>query len=230
LGTIRWGDFDWSGAEKQYRHAVALNPNSADAHSALGDLLGAMGRLDDGLYEAQLAQELDPNEDHLDGILEFRGEYDRGIELERTIAEIHPSDGIYPYQLYRLYLAKGAHQEAIEQLIRAMNLWGWSDISSNLHHAFTTSGFTGAMKAFARALEKMQTANQAFLPENLAAAYTAIGEKDRAFYWLEQGYEHREMVSHDWGLYILKVDPLLASLRSDSRFGDLLRRIGLPPA
>jgi hypothetical protein len=83
------------------------------------------------------------------------------------------------------------------------------------------------MKEWAKALEKMQAAKQAFVPENLAAAYAAIGDRDHAFYWLEQGYEHREMVSHDWGLCILKVDPLLAPLRSDPRFGDLLRRVGL---
>jgi hypothetical protein len=83
------------------------------------------------------------------------------------------------------------------------------------------------MKEWARALEKMQAAKQGFFPENLAAAYAAIGDKDRAFYWLEQGYEHRDLVSHDWGLTILKVDPLLAQLRSDPRFGDLLRRVGL---
>ena len=78
-------------------------------------------------------------------------------------------------------------------------------------------------------MERLQANNEAFLPENLAAAYTALGEKDRAFYWLEQAYEHHDKVSQDWGLMIVKVDPLLAPLRSDPRFKDLLRRVGLPP-
>jgi TolB-like protein/DNA-binding winged helix-turn-helix (wHTH) protein/tetratricopeptide (TPR) repeat protein len=227
LADIRWMNFDWPGAEQEYRQAVALNPNSASAHEGLGYLLGAIGRLDEGLHEATIAQELDPNEGHLDTILEWRGEYDRAIELDQKIVGSHPDETIVHYQLYRLYAAKGTHQEAIEELVRATNLFGWSDLGSNLHHAFTTSGYQGAMKAWAKALEKMQAAKQAFLPENLAAAYAAIGDRDRAFYWLEQGYEHREMVSHDWGLCILKVDPLLAPLRSDPRFGDLLRRVGL---
>jgi tetratricopeptide (TPR) repeat protein len=228
LGELSWNDFDWAEAEQEYRRAVVLNPNSAWAHGGLGGLLGAMERLDEGLREATIAQELDPNEVHLDSILEWRGEYDRAIELNQKWAAIHPDDGVVHYQLYREYTAKGTHQEAIEELVRATNLFGWSDLGSNLHHAFTTSGYQGAMKEWAKALEKMQVAKQAFLPENLAAAYAAIGDRDRAFYWLEQGYEHREMVSHDWGLCILKVDPLLAPLRPDPRFGDLLRRVGLP--
>jgi TolB-like protein/DNA-binding winged helix-turn-helix (wHTH) protein len=229
LGDIRWMDFDWAGAEQEYRQALALNPNSAAAHEGLGYLVGAMGRLDEGLREAQLAQELDPNEDHLDIILEWRGDYDRAIELDQKLAQIHPYDAILRAELYRCYLAKGAHPQAIEELVRAVNLVGRSDIGSNLWHAFTTSGYRGAMKEWAKALEQMYTAKQGFWPEYLGAAYAAIGDKDRAFYWLNQAYEHREMVSHDWGLTILKVDPLLAPLRSDPRFNDLLRRVGLPP-
>ncbi len=228
LGDIRWKDFEWAGAEQECRQAVTLNPNSAWAHEKLGYLLGAMGRLDEGLREAVLAQELDPNEDHLDTILQWRGEYDRAIELDQKIAGIHPDDAGVHYELFREYAAKGAHQQAIEELVRAMNLWGWSDLGSGLRHAFAVSGYSGAMREVARALEKMQAGNRGFFPENVAAAYAAMGNKDRAFYWLEQGYEHREMVSHDWGLAILKVDPLLAPLRSDPRFKDLVRRVGLP--
>lgn len=67
------------------------------------------------------------------------------------------------------------------------------------------------------------------MPAALAAAYVALDDNDRALYWLEQAYEHRENISRDWGLCILKVDPLFAPLRSDPRFKDLVRRIGLPP-
>ncbi len=83
-----------------------------------------------------------------------------------------------------------------------MNLAGLSDIGSNLHHVFTVS-YSAAMK-FAKALAKMTADKQGFSAENLAAAYAAMGDKDRAFYWLEQRYEHRELVNHAWGLTILK--------------------------
>jgi TolB-like protein/Flp pilus assembly protein TadD len=229
LANIRWSDFDWSGAEQEYRQAVALNPNSASAHDSFSDFLGAMGRLDEGLREGLLAQELDPNADHLSNILCWRGEYDRAIEIFQRIAASHPDDGMAHYSLYRAYAQKGAHEEAVEELVKAANLFGMSDLASNLKRVFAASGWRGAMRQFAKDMETLQAAGLEFVPENLAVAYVALGDKDRAFYWLQQGYDHREMVSHDWGVMILKVDPLLVPLRSDPRYKDLLRRMGLPP-
>jgi TolB-like protein/DNA-binding winged helix-turn-helix (wHTH) protein/Flp pilus assembly protein TadD len=229
LANIRWADFDWSGAEQGYRQAVTLNPNSASAHDSFSVFLGAMGRLDEGLREGLRAQELDPNEDHLSNILCMRGEYDRAIEHLQRIVASHPDDGMAHYNLYRAYLQKGAHKEAVEESVKAANLFGWSDVAANLQRAFAAFGWQGAMRQFAKELVSLQAAGRGFAPENLAAAYAALGDKDRAFYWLEQGYNHRELASHDWGVMILKVDPLLAPLRSDPRFKDLVRRMGLPP-
>jgi TolB-like protein/DNA-binding winged helix-turn-helix (wHTH) protein/Flp pilus assembly protein TadD len=229
LAGIKWNDFDWSGAEQEYRQAVALNPNSVSAHDYFSPFLAAMGRLDEALREGLLAQELDPSEDHLSNVLCMRGEYDRAIDLLQRIATSHPDDGMAHYNLYRAYAQKGAHKEAVEELVKADNLFGMSDLASNLQRAFAAFGWQGSMRQFAKDVESLQAAGRVFAPENLAAAYVALGDKDRAFYWLEQGYDHSELASHDWGVAILKVDPLLAPLRSDPRFKDLLRRMGLPP-
>jgi TolB-like protein/DNA-binding winged helix-turn-helix (wHTH) protein/Flp pilus assembly protein TadD len=229
LAGTKWNDFDWSGAEQEYRQAVALNPNSASALDGFSAFLASMGRLDEALREGLRAQELDPNEDHLSNILCLRGEYDRAIELLQRIAGSHPDDGMANYNLYRAYVQKGAHKEAVEELVKAANLFGMSDLASNLQRVFAAFGWRGAMRQFAKDLESLQAAGRVFVPENLAVAYVALGDKDRAFYWLQQGYDHRELASHDWGVMILKVDPLLAPLRSDPRFKDLLRRMGLPP-
>jgi len=229
LASVKWANFEWSMAETEYREAVELNPNSASAHDGLGDVLAATGRLDEALREAQIAQALDPNGEHLPQILEMRGEYDRASDLLLGMAKGSPEDGIIHYDLFRTYAASGKQKEAVEEMEKALMLFGMSDGAANMRRGFSLSGYSGAIRELARGTERLQANNEAFLPENLAAAYTALGEKDRAFYWLEQAYEHHDKVSHDWGLMIVKVDPLLAPLRSDPRFKDLLRRVGLPP-
>ena len=229
LANVKWANFEWSMAETEYRQAVELNPNSASAHDGLGDVLAATGRLDEALREAQIAQALDPNGEHLPQILEMRGEYDRASDLLLGMAKGSPEDGIIHYDLFRTYAASGKQKEAVEEMEKALMLFGMSDGAANMRRGFSLSGYSGAIRELARGTERLQANNEAFLPENLAAAYTALGEKDRAFYWLEQAYEHHDKVSHDWGLMIVKVDPLLAPLRSDPRFKDLLRRVGLPP-
>jgi TolB-like protein/DNA-binding winged helix-turn-helix (wHTH) protein/Flp pilus assembly protein TadD len=228
LADIKEYDFDWSGAEREHRRAIALNTNNARAHDDFATFLGAIGRLDEGLREGEIAQELDPNEDHLSSILEMRGEHERAIEFLRRMVETHPDDAVNPYNLYRNYAEIGMPQEAIQELAQACTLLGWSEIAANLHHDFTVSGYQGAMREFAKELEHLQATDKLFVPENLAYAYLASGDKDRAFYWLEQAYKHREKVSHDNGLTMLKTDPLFDSLHSDPRFKDLLRRVGLP--
>jgi tetratricopeptide (TPR) repeat protein len=229
LANVKWANFEWSMAETEYREAVELNPNSASAHDGLGDLLAATGRLDEALRESQIAQALDPNGDHLPTVLEIRGEYDRASDLLLGMAKGSPEDGIIHYDLFRTYAASGKQKEAVDEMEKALTLFGMSDGAANMRRGFSLSGYLGAIRELARDTERLQANNEAFLPENLAAAYTALGEKDRAFYWLEQAYEHHDEVSHDWGLMIVKVDPLLAPLRSDPRFKDLLRRVGLPP-
>jgi TolB-like protein/DNA-binding winged helix-turn-helix (wHTH) protein/Flp pilus assembly protein TadD len=229
LANIKWYDFDWLGAEQEYRRAVALNPNSASAHDGLGAFLAAMGRLDEGLKEGEIAQGLDPNGEHLSCILEMRGEHNRAIEFLQRMVDAHPDDGVNHYNLYRNYAESGMTKEAIQELERACTLWGWTEVAASLHHAFTVSGYQGAMREWAKALEDLQAADKAFVPENLAYAYLASGDRDRAFYWLEQAYKHRESISHDYGLIILKTDPLFDSLHSDPRFADLVHRVGLPP-
>jgi hypothetical protein len=121
------------------------------------------------------------------------------------------------------------YKEAIPELVKAVNLYGHPEIAARIRHAFAVSGYQGAIRQWAKELEYLQATNQAFLPGNLTATYTMLGDKDRAFYWLEQAYEHREMVSVDGGVFFLKAEPLYDPLRSDPRFKDLVRRVGLPP-
>jgi len=228
LADLKWHNFEWVAAEEEYRKAAELGPNNADAHDELGTFLAATGRLDDGMRECQIAQTLDPNGLHLSPVLEMKGEYDRAAAVLVEMARNSPENGMINYELYRTYTASGNQKEAIAQLVKALISFGMQDIATAVQGSYAKSGYRAAMQTLARGLEDMHRKNLVFVPENVAAAYTAAGDTDRAFYWLNQAYEHREMVSHDFGLDILKVDPLLAPLRSDPRFKDLLRRVGLP--
>jgi serine/threonine protein kinase/tetratricopeptide (TPR) repeat protein len=226
LGLINWRALDWAGAERDFRRADALSPNHDSSFSLF---LAATGRFDEALKEGEIAQELDPNEDNLSNVLEIRGEHKRAIELLLRIVQLHPTDSGMHYGLFRNYAETGRYEEASQELERALTLMGVPEIAADVHRGFTVSGYQGAMREYAKALENLHAANKAFAAESLAYAHLASGDKERAFYWLEQAYEHRENVGLDWGLMIIKEDRLLDPLRSDPRFADLVRRVGLTP-
>lgn len=219
---------DWSAAEADYRKAINLNPNNAHAHDMFGEFLGEMGHLDEGLRECEIAQQLDPNNDHLGSILYLRREYDRAIAVQQVMIKNHPDNGYLHLMLYQVYTKKEMYKEAVQELVQAVRLFGLGEAAARIDRAFARSGYTGAIRQFAKELEQMHGTKQAFFPGNLVLTYAALGEKDRAFYWLEQAYQHREVVGTDVPLPYLVRDPMADPLRSDPRFKDLLRRIGLP--
>jgi tetratricopeptide (TPR) repeat protein len=228
LGWIKLHRFwDWAGAEEEFRKELALNPNSTAGHRSMCGLLGSLGRLDEALKECQIAQELDPNQDQLTEILYIRREYDRAIEQQRRWIDRYPDNGVEHYELFHCYWQKGLHKEAMQELEQAVVLLGRKETARRIRHGFAVSGHEGAMRAWASDLEHVDSTGEAFLPISTAEAYAVLGDKDRAFYWLEQAFQHPELASLDDGLIDLKSDPMLDPLRSDPRYQDLLRRIGL---
>ena len=232
LETLRGmkDDLDLRGAEHDVRHAIALNPNNAKAHDDLGELLDDTGRVDEGWVEYQIAQELDPNHDHLSDAFDMRGQYERAIAMQQMMLKRYPDDGYLHHPLFRDYVKTGMHKEAIQELEKAANLFGFPEAASRIHSAFVSSGYRGAMRQYAKELEDLVAAKQVFIPVNLAEVYATLGDKDRAFYWLEQAYTHHDVLaaSTDLPLDRLNREILLDPIRSDPRFKDLVRRVGLP--
>jgi tetratricopeptide (TPR) repeat protein len=230
LGEIRLHRFwDWATAEREVRTSISLGPNSADSHGSLCGLLARLGRLDEALSECETAQELDPNRDHMFDVLYFRGECDRYIPLLRRWIDLYPDFFVDHSELAHCYWMKAMYKESIQEMERALVLFGLPGLASHMHQAFVTSGYKGAARVAAEGVEQLASSKQGFFPIVAANLYAQLGDKDRAFYWLEQAYLHPELVSADDGLMSLKVDPMLDPLRSDPRYKDLLRRVRLPP-
>jgi hypothetical protein len=97
-----------------------------------------------------------------------------------------------------------------------------------MNEAFNEGGFKSAVRSAAGNMEKLQKAGRIYMPDILAELYGVIGDKDRAFHWLEDAYRNKHRTGSGGGLIWLKGNPMYASLRSDPRYTDLVHRIGLP--
>ena len=203
--------------------------NRSQAHDDLGSIFDEFGRWDEGWKEQQIAQELDPSRAYLAVALENRRQIDRAITMRENMVKRFPDNGYLHVALFRDYLNRGMYDEAQSHAERLWTLFGFPQVSSEVHKAFVASGFNGALRVGANEMEHLIATNQIYLPMNLAEIYVALGDKDRAFYWLEQSYSQHEigMFSTDVGLDALNTQYLLDPLRSDPRFKDLVRRVGL---
>jgi TolB-like protein/DNA-binding winged helix-turn-helix (wHTH) protein len=229
LAVVKWQAYlDWRGIEQDFRRNLALNPDSADAHSAMGLLLSVLGHREEGLRESRIAQRLEPYDDDAALGLYFGRDYDGSIAMLRVLLQPDPKVGIWHCNLFPNYAMKGMQKEFIAELAQCFSLYGLSEAAANIQRAFERSGYQAAIRQWAREIERLQTMRKVFLPGQLAMAYSTLGDKDRAFYWLDQAYEHREMVSMDGGIFFLGAEPMYDTLRPDPRFKDLLRRVGLP--
>ena len=235
LGGIKESVWNWATAEEEYERAIALNPNSADAHGSLGGLLDNMGQFDEGWKEQQIALELDPNNAHLFDFnvscgLERRGKFDRAIAIYQMFLKRDPDDGFTHLGLARDYMGMGMYKEAMPHLEHFWALFGFPDVAAEVHRALATSGYRGAILKSAKALEHLMATHKAFGPVTTAEFYATVGDKEHAFYWLERAYSLHDtaIAGTDDPLGSIEVDPQFEPLRSDPRFKDLLRRMGLP--
>jgi Tfp pilus assembly protein PilF len=229
LAGIRfYGDWDWSGAESEFRRALELNPNDAEAHRVYSFYLLALGRFDEAIAEVQRAQYLDPvsllTSVNAGWTLYFARRYDLAIDKCRRALELDGrSDGARAC-LGQSYRAKGMRDEAIAESERAVTL-----SASNparlvaLARTYATFGKKPeAKKLLARLTEQ---ANRGYIsPYLLAMTRVALAEEDQALTALEQAYEERDRY-----LVSLKIDDAFDPLRDNTHFQDLLHRIGFPP-
>jgi len=222
--------YDWNLAEsnREFQRAIELNPNYATAHQWYGNgNLRVMGRFDEAIAEMKRAQELDPlslviNSDVGLTYISAR-QYDQAIEQLRKTTELDQGFYYAHWNLGRAYEMKGSLREALAEYRKARQLTDDPRTLAMLGHGLAVSGKRDEALRTLDQLKEM--AKQRYVSAySFAIVYVGLGEKDEALQWLERDYQDR-----DFELTSLKVDPLLDSLRSDPRFADLVRRVGLAP-
>ena len=221
-------DWDWSAAEKEFKRAIELNPNNADAHHWYSHYLIAHGRFEESLRESKRALELSPFDRlmsvHLTWHYLFARQYDQAIEQSKRAGEIDKrAEG--PWRGLTLE-QQGKYAEAIARFQKDLEgspTGGSSTTKANLAHAYAASGNReAAQKILAELLEESKS--KYVSPFEVALIHAGLGEKDQAFPWLEKAYEERSSE-----LVTLTTEPRFHILRSDARFADLARRVGLAP-
>ena len=218
-------EWNWAESERQSVRAIALNRNLAGAHVRYAHLLSNVGRHKEALAEAERARELDPLSlitNTLFGMFLFQArQYDAAAEqLQKTI-RMNPHFWVGHLHLGKVYEQKGMYQAAIEEFTKARDLSeGASETIASLGHADALSGRQDEARNVLEELQR-QSRSSYVPPYNIAMIYAALGEKDHALDWLEKGYEARDV-----HMIFLKVDPKWDSFRTDSRFQDLLERMG----
>jgi len=229
-------EFDFPGAQREFLKAIELNPNSAYAHLFYSNCyLAPMGRMSEAIAENQRALELDPLSLPINNFMgmtyAFAGDYEKAYQqFQHTIA-MDPTFPLAHQYFYFLLTTMGRYEEGIKENEKSEVLSGASSEDAATEATTRLQAFnTGGEKGFwqnnlERALEELKQPGGEFVaPGDVAAAYALAGDKDSAFKWLDKAYQERDGET----ITLLKCDPSFKNLRGDSRFTDLLRRLGLP--
>jgi tetratricopeptide (TPR) repeat protein len=223
-GMVRWVyDWDWDGAEAEFRRAIALNPGYATAHQWRAYALASRGRFDEAIASAQRAQALDPLSlslmTDLGELHMWAGHYDRAVAHIREALELEPNFALAHNMLGMTLLMQGRPEEAVPELERAARLEDEPRMLTTLGYGYARAGRTADALRVRRRLEDLAKTRYVS-PFALAVVDTGLGRADSAFAQLERAFtEHSDTMA------ILRAYPLFESLRSDPRFSDLSRRV-----
>ena len=227
LGFHYYQSWQWAESERELKRAIELNPNYASAHHWYCLWLEVMGRSDEALGEIKLAQELDPLSPVINTNLARhylkRGDLDAAINECRKVIELSPNFPDAHRILALAYQKQGRHDEAITECQKAVELSGRSSGTLGaLGYGYAVAGRRSEALATLRELED-RYARREVLGASIALIYAGLGDKDQAFQWLERNFQEGGPLQN-----AMLLQPYLDTLRSDPRYADLLRRMGLP--
>ena len=224
LGLISfWYEWDWQAAEKYFQRALDLDPKNADAHFAYAHLLSNSRRHERALVEIKVARELDPLSLRTNAeegqIFFFAKDYDNALDRLKKTIDLDPSFWLSHLFISRVYTEKGMHSEAVEEAKKAGELSRNSQ--SHAYRAYALAKWGKLSEAREVLDELLKLSTETYVPPyNIAVAYNAVGETQKALDYLEKGFSDRDV-----RMVFLKVEPQWDSLRSEPRFVDLIKRM-----
>jgi tetratricopeptide (TPR) repeat protein len=218
-------DYDWPGAEKEFRLAIQLDPQYATAHQWYAEFLSWQGRFQEAFAESEQARQLDPlsliiASDYASILYDSR-QYDSAIKQCRSVLELDPNFEHVRDVMIPSYLQLGRYDEAIAEINRGA-AYGEGPLA--LVRKALVYGRSGHAEEARRALAKLEriSGSRADRTVTLLIAYSGTGQKERVIELLQKAYsEHSNAVTQ------IKVDPMYDPIRSDPRFESLLRKVGL---
>ncbi len=228
LGTVQYRyDWDWAGAEESFRKAIQLNPGYIIAHLWFGVFLVLTGRFPEGLAEVRKAMDLDPLSIVVHWTMGYVNyyarDYERAIEAGRRAIDLDPAFARVYVDIGLCLIQQGKNQEGIYEIQRGISLLERNpSLMATLSYAYAISGEKAEAERLLQDLIE-EARRQYVSPYSYSLVCIGLGKRDEAFEWLEKAFETREDA-----LVSLKVNPRFDSLRSDTRFQSMLRRIGLP--
>ena len=221
-------EWDWQQADEHYRRGIALNPSDATARQWYAAYLSTWpGRLPQALAEIERASALDPLSRIIGTdygrILYVGRHYDAAIGQLRRTLDRDPDFATARDWLGMAYLAKGEYPRGVTEVEEAVRLTGRQAYLGDLAYAYAISGQHARALGMLREVTGDPRGHYA-APQDLAVAYTGLGDRDSAFAWLQRAAD-----AHSTVVATLQVDPIFDPLRSDPRFTQLLKRANLLP-
>ncbi|HJS53556.1 MAG TPA: adenylate/guanylate cyclase domain-containing protein [Chitinophagaceae bacterium] len=224
--SLMLNDWDWAGAEREFKLGLQLDPKNATGHHWFAELLLFLGRTEEAFKEINLAVDLDPISQGIlkdKGIFQYYvGQYDEAMKTALTTLDLDPGFTPVHRLISLVYTGKGMFEEAIRENQR------WGELTGNkiktdvsLAHILASAGKKDEAKKIIEdaGIEKILSSNDY---RGVALVYAALDDIDEAFEWLEKSYQ-----KHEESLCSIGIDPKFDSLRDDPRFTSLMKKIGL---
>jgi TolB-like protein len=225
LASVKaWSDWDWAGAEPEWRRTLGLNPNGANAHAYYAHFLAQRGRADEAVRHSELAIKLDPFNALYHAmhamVLTYLRRFDDAMAAARTAISIRPDMEVAFSVMQRVYIVKGMRDEQLAD--QRLRITRDPERLAAFERGPAEGGYEGAQRGIADVLAARYEKSQYLGALGVALRYLDAGDKDRTIEWLQKAYD-----DHDPELAYVGMPPW-DRLKIDSRYQALLRRIGLP--